>query len=107
MGFYDRDMQFVVEAGAIEVMIGSSSADTRLSGDFEITGANNDRFRVEGSGNTSYTFTEPTDEELSRFFSADECSDLLNDPLILEVGIVDQGHRMNPDVVGDYELRAR
>ncbi|HVO70068.1 MAG TPA: glycoside hydrolase family 3 N-terminal domain-containing protein [Aggregatilineaceae bacterium] len=38
LGFLNRHMQFVVEPGTIEVMIGSSSADTRLTGEFEITG---------------------------------------------------------------------
>ncbi len=38
LGFYDRDMNFVVEPGAIEVMVGGSSADIRLQGAFEIEG---------------------------------------------------------------------
>ncbi len=38
LAFYDRDMRLVVEPGAIEVMIGSSSEDIRLSGAFEIVG---------------------------------------------------------------------
>ena len=38
LGFYDRQMNFVIEPGEIEVMIGSSSKDVRLWGKFEITG---------------------------------------------------------------------
>lgn len=38
LGFYDRGMQFTVEPGTIEVMIGSSSADIRLQSAFEIIG---------------------------------------------------------------------
>ncbi len=38
LAFYDRDMEFVVEPGQIEVLVGSSSEDIRLEGSFEITG---------------------------------------------------------------------
>ena len=38
LAFYDRQMEFVVEPGSIEVMVGSSSQDTRLLGSFEISG---------------------------------------------------------------------
>ena len=38
LGFYDENMDFVVEPGAIEVMIGAASDDIRLSGEFEIGG---------------------------------------------------------------------
>jgi beta-glucosidase len=31
-------MRFVVEPGTVEVMVGSSSDDVRLTGEFEITG---------------------------------------------------------------------
>ncbi len=37
-GFYDRDVQFVVEPGTVSVMVGSSSQDIHLTGTFEITG---------------------------------------------------------------------
>jgi beta-glucosidase len=37
-GFLNRDMAFVVEPGQVEIMIGSSSEDIRLSGEIEITG---------------------------------------------------------------------
>lgn len=43
LGFHDRSMDFVVEPGDIEVMIGSSSADIRLQGTFAIAG---DKARV-------------------------------------------------------------
>jgi beta-glucosidase len=38
LGFYDRRMRFVVEPGNVDVMVGSSSADIRLNGEFEIVG---------------------------------------------------------------------
>lgn len=38
LGFYNEDMEFVVEPGVAEVMIGSASDDIRLSGEFEIVG---------------------------------------------------------------------
>jgi hypothetical protein len=38
LGFYNREMHFVVEPGHVDVMIGSSSADIRLRGEFEIVG---------------------------------------------------------------------
>ncbi|MBI5305278.1 MAG: glycoside hydrolase family 3 C-terminal domain-containing protein [Chloroflexi bacterium] len=38
LGFYNHNMQFAVEPGNMEVMIGASSADIRLKGAFEITG---------------------------------------------------------------------
>ena len=39
LGFYDRRMDFVIEPGTVEVMVGSSSEDIRAAGSFEITGA--------------------------------------------------------------------
>jgi beta-glucosidase len=38
LALYDRDMQFVVEPGRVDVLVGSSSEDIRLTGSFEITG---------------------------------------------------------------------
>jgi beta-glucosidase len=38
LGFYNRAMQFVVEPGNMDVMIGNSSADIHLTGEFEIIG---------------------------------------------------------------------
>jgi beta-glucosidase len=37
LAFYDQKLDLVVEAGAIKVMVGSSSEDIRLEGAFEIT----------------------------------------------------------------------
>ena len=42
LGFYNERMEFVVEPGAIEVMIGGASDDIRLSGEFEIGGKTTD-----------------------------------------------------------------
>jgi len=39
LAFYNADMEFVVEPGNIDVMVGSSSEDIRLRGEFEITGS--------------------------------------------------------------------
>ena len=37
LALWDRNMQFVVEPGAFRVMVGSSSEDIRLKGDFELS----------------------------------------------------------------------
>lgn len=38
LAFYNREMAFVVEPGAVEVMVGSASDDIRCTASFEITG---------------------------------------------------------------------
>jgi beta-glucosidase len=38
LGFYDRDMNFVVEPGKVDIMVGSSSQDIHCNGTFEIVG---------------------------------------------------------------------
>lgn len=38
MAFYNRDMDYVVEAGEIQVMVGASSADIRLEGKYNVVG---------------------------------------------------------------------
>jgi len=39
LAFYDEDLNLILEAGKIDIMVGSSSEDIRLHGSFEITGA--------------------------------------------------------------------
>ncbi len=39
LAFYDLDLNLIIEAGQIEVMVGSSSQDIRLRGSFEIVGS--------------------------------------------------------------------
>jgi beta-glucosidase len=38
LAFYDENLELVVEAGQIKVMLGSSSEDVRLQGEFEVAG---------------------------------------------------------------------
>ncbi len=38
LGFYDRNMDFVLEPGKIALLLGSSSADIRLQGELEVVG---------------------------------------------------------------------
>ncbi len=42
LGFYDRNRDFVLVPGSVEVMIGSSSTDIRCNGTFEILGEKRD-----------------------------------------------------------------
>jgi beta-glucosidase len=39
MAFYDGDLKLVLEAGRFLVMVGSSSEDIRLNGEFAVIGA--------------------------------------------------------------------
>jgi beta-glucosidase len=41
LALWDRNMRFVVEPGAFQVMVGSSSEDIRLKGEFEIVSSRN------------------------------------------------------------------
>ncbi|HET9915342.1 MAG TPA: glycoside hydrolase family 3 N-terminal domain-containing protein [Anaerolineales bacterium] len=41
LAFYDEDLNLILESGRIEVMLGSSSEDIHLRGEFEISGAKN------------------------------------------------------------------
>jgi len=38
LGFYDENMDFVVEPGKVDVFIGSSSEDIRVTGEFNLVG---------------------------------------------------------------------
>jgi len=38
LAFYDLDLNLIVEAGKMQVMVGSSSEDIRLCGEFQIVG---------------------------------------------------------------------
>lgn len=42
LGFYNRNMKYIVEPGEIKIMLGSSSEDIRLEGKFEISGKTTD-----------------------------------------------------------------
>ncbi|HEY0894438.1 MAG TPA: glycoside hydrolase family 3 N-terminal domain-containing protein [Cellvibrio sp.] len=42
LGFYDRNMDFVLEPGKINLMLGASSADIRLKGELDIVGKTTD-----------------------------------------------------------------
>jgi beta-glucosidase len=66
LGFYDRAMAFVVEPGTIEVTIGSSSADLRQTGIFEIIGDTTDVSRAQ-------VFTTPVAEEPLALAPSREC----------------------------------
>jgi beta-glucosidase len=39
LGFYNHEMKFVLEPGVIQVMVGSSSDDIHLTGEFSIAGS--------------------------------------------------------------------
>ena len=39
LAFYDEHLKLVVEAGKVDIFIGSSSEDIRLQGDIQITGS--------------------------------------------------------------------
>jgi beta-glucosidase len=38
LAYYDHDLHLILESGTIQVMVGSSSQDIRLSGQMEIIG---------------------------------------------------------------------
>ncbi|MBX3085720.1 MAG: glycoside hydrolase family 3 C-terminal domain-containing protein [Anaerolineae bacterium] len=42
LGFYDRDQNYVVEPGVVDVMVGSSAKDIHCTGTFEIQGVKTD-----------------------------------------------------------------
>ena len=54
LAFYDREMNFVVEPGTIQVMVGSSSKDIRLSDSIEVVG---EKTPVQPVFNTPVTFS--------------------------------------------------
>jgi beta-glucosidase len=36
LGFYNRDLEYVVEPGSIDVLVGTSSADLEVAGSFSV-----------------------------------------------------------------------
>jgi beta-glucosidase len=52
--FLDKDMQWLVEQGKMDVMVGASSEDIRLSGSFDITESK----RIEGKNRGFYAKAE-------------------------------------------------
>ena len=44
LGFYDKDMKFIVEPGIFRVMVGRSSQDIILEGKFELLNNNTESF---------------------------------------------------------------
>src|SRR6185295_4648463 len=72
----------------------------------EIAGADNNRFRIERSGDTADPFTETPHEELPRVLGPDCVRDLPDCRKIFEIREMTQRHRMNSDVVVDDELGA-
>src|SRR5688500_8487605 len=84
-----------------------ASQETSILIRFEVTGANNDRLRIERRRYSSYAFAETTDEKLAWIFIGNTSCNLFCRVLILQVGVTRQGHRVNADVVGYDELSAR
>jgi beta-glucosidase len=38
LGFFNRDMNFIIEPGEMEIMVGGSSSDIQVTGSFQLTG---------------------------------------------------------------------